>query len=161
MPRSSGYALHHILLGLDLMWMSETTATKKLTMHYSHAHGAHTLVHICIIQNCTWIHQCFLKGLLELLALDVPALCQVSVHLIANYHNATYLLPSLEGIRSLLWPFYCGQLSHLLKIPTSIKPGQSGIESFIENERLQFRPLPLNFHHHSFLLATSQTHWAS
>lgn len=63
--------------------------------------------------NCTWFNQCFLKDLFELLALDVPALRQISVHLVANDHNATHLVPSLESVCSLLWPLYCGQLSHL------------------------------------------------
>lgn len=50
------------------------------------------------MQHYTWIHQCLLKGLFELLALDVPALRQVSVHLIAHDHDSPILLPPLQGI---------------------------------------------------------------
>lgn len=70
-----------------------------------------------IAQCCTWIYQSLLKQLFELLALDVSSLGQVSVHLVADDHNTPWLVPLLEGIPSLLWPLYCGQLNHLWNIP--------------------------------------------
>lgn len=63
---------------------------------------------------CTWIHQSLLKGLFQLLALDVPALHQVSVHLVTYDHNTPHLLPLLKSKCSLLRPLDCGQFSHLL-----------------------------------------------
>lgn len=62
---------------------------------------------------CTWIHQSLLKGLFQLLALDVPALRQVSVHLVTYDHNTPHLLPLLKSKCSLLGPLDCGQFSHL------------------------------------------------
>lgn len=64
--------------------------------------------------HCTWIHQCLLKGLLQLLALGVPPLRQVAVHLITYDHDSAHLLPLLQCKSSLLGPLYRGQFSHLL-----------------------------------------------
>lgn len=65
-------------------------------------------------QHCTWIHQCLLKGLFELLAFDIPALSQIPVHLITHDHDSARLLPLLKGKSSFLGPLHCGQLSHLI-----------------------------------------------
>lgn len=63
----------------------------------------------------TWIHQCLLKGLLQLLALDVSALRQVPVHLITNDHDSAHLMPLLQRKSSLLRPLHRGQFSDLLQ----------------------------------------------
>ena len=70
-------------------------------------------MYTCVRVSCTWVEQGLLESLFELLALDVSALGEVTVHLIPIDHDATIFLPALQSVRALLRTLYCGQLSHL------------------------------------------------
>lgn len=72
------------------------------------------MLKLLFIQYCTWIHQCLLKRLFELLAFDVPALSQIPVHLVTHDHDAARFLPLLKGKCPFLWPLHCSQLGHLV-----------------------------------------------
>lgn len=142
------------------------SAKKKKSVKYSNSHyhvknpskgGFHTLD--SLLKNNTWIYKGFPERLLQLLALDVPPLRQVSVHLVSHDHNATRFVPRLKGVRSLLWTLYCGELSHLTKHSEkwifwagSWGNGNNGLNS---------NSSPLNSPHLSTHIATFQTHWAS